>query len=219
LGWYNQTMSRERTVRNLSKFSYRREVRIPGGYARAFEVERGSLITVTDVEGGQVADLIAFNRDRVSERLSPSHTRLALHSVKLKVDDDLRSNLRRPMLKVIADGVGTHDLLIPACDEQRYWVDYGVREHRSCVANFEDALIPWEIPRELIPDPLNIFENSSIEPDGSLVHLPVISRPGDCLALRALMPLVCAVSSCPMDLNVTGGERITDILVVIEHEV
>jgi uncharacterized protein YcgI (DUF1989 family) len=202
----------------LGKFSYKREIKVPGGYARAFEVERGSLITVIDIEGGQVADFIAFNRDRVSERLSPSHTRLALHSIKLKIGDDLRSNLRRPMLKVIEDRVGTHDLLIPACDEHRYRVDYGVREHRSCVANFEDALVPWEISRELIPDPLNIFENSSIEPDGTLIHLPVVSRPGDYLALKALMPLVCAVSACPMDLNVTGGDRITDILVVIEHE-
>lgn len=121
------------------------------------------------------------------------------------------------MIEVIEDTVGTHDFLIPACDEQRYWVDYGVREHRSCVANFEDALIPWEILREQIPDPLNIFENASVEIDGTLVHLPVISKAGDRLVLKALMPLVCAVSACPMDLNVTGGERITDIRVAIEH--
>jgi len=31
------------------------------------------------------------------------------------------------------------------------------------------------------------------------------------------MPLVCAVSACPMDLNVSGGDRITDIRVVIDH--
>jgi len=201
----------------MDKFSYRREILVPGGYARAFEVEKGNLIKVIDLEGGQIADFIAFNRDRLSERFSPSHTRLALHSIRLKVGDALRSNLRRPMLEIIEDTVGTHDFLIPACDEQRYWVDYSVREHRSCVANFEDALVPWEIPRELIPDPLNIFENAALEPDGTLVHLPVISKARDRLVLKALMPLVCAVSACPMDLNLTGGERITDIGIVIEH--
>lgn len=92
-----------------------------------------------------------------------------------------------------------------------------MREHRSCVANFEDALIPWEISREQIPDPLNVFENARIEFDGTLVHLPVISKPGDRLVLKALIPMVCAVSACPMDLNVTGGERITDIRVIIDH--
>jgi len=201
----------------VDKFSHRREVLVPGGYARAFEVEKDDLITVIDLEGGQIADFIAFNRNRLTERFSPSHTRLALHSTRLKVGDVMRSNLRRPMIEVIEDTVGTHDFLIPACDEQRYWVDYGVREHRSCLANFEDALVPWEIPREQIPDPLNIFENASVGIDGTLVHLPVISNAGDRLVLRALIPLVCAVSACPMDLNVTGGERITDIRVVIEH--
>lgn len=201
----------------MDKFSHRREVLVPGGYARAFEVEKDDLITVIDLEGGQIADFIAFNRNRLTERFSPSHTRLALHSTRLKVGDVMRSNLRRPMIEVIEDTVGTHDFLIPACDEQRYWVDYGVREHRSCLANFEDALVPWEIPREQIPDPLNIFENASVGIDGTLVHLPVISNAGDRLVLRALIPLVCAVSACPMDLNVTGGERITDIRVVIEH--
>ncbi len=203
----------------MEKFSYTREILVPGGTARAFEVERNDLVTVFDIEGGQIADFIAFNRNRFTEALSPSHTRLALHSIRIKVGDCLRSSLRRPMLEVMEDTVGTHDLLIPACDEQRYWVDYGVREHRSCVANFEDALVPWEIGRGLIPDPLNIFENAEIKPDGTLIHLPVISHAGDHLALKALMPLVCAVSACPMDLNLTGGESITDIRVVIRHEV
>jgi hypothetical protein len=85
------------------------------------------------------------------------------------------------------------------------------------VANFEDALIPWEIPRKHIPDPLNIFENAAVGIEGTLVHLPVISKAGDRLVLKALMSLVCAVSACPMDLNLTGGERITDIRVVIER--
>jgi len=201
----------------LAKFAYRREIVVPGGYARAFEVEKGNLITVVDVEGGQIADFVAFNRDRLTERFSASHTRLALRSIHLKIGDCLRSNLRRPMLQLVEDQVGTHDFLIPACDEQRYWVDYGVREHRSCVANFEDALVPWTISRDQIPDPLNIFENTEVAPDGSLAHLPVRSGPGDKLVLKALMPLVCAVSACPMDLNVSGGDRITDIRVVIDH--
>ncbi|KUK86200.1 MAG: hypothetical protein XE01_0992 [Synergistales bacterium 58_81] len=32
------------------------------------------------------------------------------------------------------------------------------------------------------------------------------------------MDLVCAVSACPMDLNITGGDRITDILVTIRDQ-
>ena len=193
------------------------EILVPAGYARAFEVRKGELFTVTDLEGGQIGDLVAFNADDLSEKLSPSHTRLALHSIKFKVGDALRTNLRRPMMEIVEDTVGTHDMLIPACDEQRYRVDYGVEDHRSCVANFEEVLIPWDLTRAQIPDPLNIFENAAIGPDGDLVHLPVLSKAGDHITFRALMNLVCAVSACPMDLNITGGDRITDMVVTIEY--
>jgi len=193
----------------------KKEILVPGGYARAFEVKAGELFTVTDVDGGQIADLVAFNARVLSEKLSPSHTRLALHSIRFKVGDSLRTNLRRPMMEIVEDTVGTHDMLIPACDEQRYSVDYGIDNHRSCVANFEEVLVPWRIERSGIPDPLNIFENASIDSNGALVHLPVVSSAGDNITFRALMDLVCAVSACPMDLNITGGDRITDILVTI----
>ncbi len=191
------------------------EILVPAGYARAFEVRKGGRFTVTDVEGGQIGDLVAFNADDLSEKLSPSHTRLGLHSIKFKMGDALRTNLRRPMMEIVEDTVGTHDMLIPACDEQRYLVDYGVEDHRSCVANFEEVLIPWDLTRAQIPDPLNIFENSAVGSGGELVHLPVVSKAGDHITFRALMNLVCAVSACPMDLNITGGERITDMLVTI----
>ncbi len=194
----------------------RKDIIVPAGYARAFEVEKGTTFTVIDMEGGQIADLVAFNKDDLSEKFSCSHTRLALHSIRLKVGDSLRTNLRRPMMEIMADTAGTHDMLIPACDEQRYLVDYGVEEHRSCVANFQEVLAPWGIDRRDIPDPLNIFENAAIDADGNLVHLPVLSKAGDHITFRALMNLVCAVSACPMDLNITGGNRITDILVEIE---
>ncbi|MDD3134253.1 MAG: DUF1989 domain-containing protein, partial [Synergistales bacterium] len=75
--------------------------------------------------------------------------------------------------------------------------------------------VPWRIERSGIPDPLNIFEHASIDSNGALVHLPVVSSAGDNITFRALMDLVCAVSACPMDLNITGGDRITDILVTI----
>lgn len=193
----------------------RKEILVPAGYAVAFEVKQGETFTVTDLEGGQIADLIAFNRNDLSEKLSCSHTRHALNSIKFKVGDSLRTNRRRPMMEIVADTVGTHDMLVPACDEQRYRIDYGVEGHRNCVANFEETLAPWGIERRDIPDPLNIFENDIIDGDGNLVYLPVISKAGDFITFRALMDLVCAVSSCPMDLNITCGKGITDMLVTI----
>jgi len=89
------------------------EIIIPAGYAKAFEVKKRQLIAIIDIEGGQIGDFIAFDQDNHDEKLSPSHTRLKLLSLKIKVGDKLWTNLRNPMFEVVEDTVGTHDNLYP----------------------------------------------------------------------------------------------------------
>lgn len=193
------------------------EIRVPGGYAKAFEMRKSQFLTITDVEGQQVGDFIAFNKSDPREKLSPVHTRTSLLAVKISVGDILRSNYRNPMFKIVADTVGRHDMLIAMCDEQRYLVDYGVKDHRSCLANFEEVLRNYGISREQIPDPFNTFQHTKIEADGSLVQLPGLSQPGDCIVFQALMDVIGAVSACPMDLNPIGGSKISDLIIKISE--
>ena len=200
------------TLRNLI-----REIRIPAGHARAFEVKKSQFLTIIDLEGRQVGDFIAFKEDNHEEKLSPVHTRTSLLTLKVQVGDQLRTNLRNPMFEIIEDTVGAHDLIIAMCDERRYLVDYGVENHRSCLANFEEALKPYGISRTQIPDPFNTFQNTEIRPDGSLVQKPCVSEAGDHIVFRALMDVIGAVSACPMDLNPIGGGEITDLMVRIEE--
>jgi len=200
------------TLRNLIQ-----EVRIPARHAMAFEVKKSQFLTIIDLKGHQVGDFIAFNKDNHEEKLSPVHTRTSLLTLKVQVGDQLRTNLRNPMFEIIEDTVGCHDLVLAMCDERRYLVDYGVENHRSCLANFEEALKPYGISRTQIPDPFNTFQNTEIKPDGSLVQKPCVSEAGDHIVFRALMDVIGAVSACPMDLNPIGGGEITDLMVRIEE--
>ncbi|WP_158214045.1 DUF1989 domain-containing protein [Pusillimonas sp. T2] len=195
------------------------EIVVPGGHARAFEVKKGQFLEVIDLEGGQVADFFAFNQHDHKERLSPPHTLISLKSLAIRVGDELRSSRRHPMLKVIEDISPSHDLLIPACDEQRYLVDYGVANHRSCVANFEEALQPYGIGRDLFLEPFNLFQSTEIKPDGTLTQKPCLTKAGDYILLEALQDIIGAISACPMDLNPIGGSQITDIKVQIYQSV
>jgi uncharacterized protein YcgI (DUF1989 family) len=188
-----------------------KKIRIPGGHARAFELRKGQFLRIVDLYGGQVADFIAFNLNDPQEKLSPTHTRTALLSLRFSVGDEFKTNFRNPMFRVVEDSVGTHDAMIAACDEQRYLVDYGVAEHRSCVANFEAELKPFGISRTHLPDPFNIFQNTELAADGTLTQRPSLSNPGDYLELEVKMDALAAVSACPMDLNPIGGDQITDI--------
>jgi uncharacterized protein len=203
-------------MRKIRSRTATREIPIPGGTAEAFEVKQGQTVTIVDVEGGQVADFIAFNKADIKETLSPTHTRTSLLSLRFTVGDLLRSTLRNPMFEVVEDTVGNHDFMLAACDERRYLVDYGVENHRNCVANFEEVLCGHGIAHNDLPDPFNFFQCTQIDTTGCLIQAPSTSVAGDSVTLWAEMDLICAVSACPMDLNPIGGNRITDILVRID---
>ena len=141
------------------------EILIPGGHGSAFPVRQGQFLQLVDVEGEQVADMVAFAaRDR-REWLSTTHTRSATLRLSLQIGDQLESNWRRPMFRILRDDVGSHDVITSMCDDRRYTIDYGVEGHRSCRTNLTEAYAPWGICEWEIPDPFNIFQNAPINPD------------------------------------------------------
>ncbi len=181
------------------------DVVVAGGYAAAVVVEEGDHLEVVDVEGRQVCDLIAFASLDRREWLSISHTRAATLRLNLAPGDVLQSNWRRPMLDVVADDVGMHDLITQMCDERRYRLDYYVEGHRSCRTNFTEVLEPWGIQEWEMPDPVNLFQNAPIRADRSFGNEIPTSAAGDAILFRVRMPAVVAGSACPQDLNPCNG--------------
>lgn len=193
-----------------------KEILVPGGFARSFEAKKGQLVKVIDIDGGQVADFFAFNRNDLKEKLSPSHTYMSALSLQIKPGYILRTDLRRPIFEVIEDTAKCHDLLLPACDEQRYIVDYGITDpHRNCVQNFEDVLEKYNLNRKNFNNPVNFFQRTKITDDGQLIQEEGVSKPGDYILLECKMDIIGAISACPIDVNPIGGNKITDILIQV----
>jgi uncharacterized protein YcgI (DUF1989 family) len=94
------------------------EIITPGGHAAAVQVSTGQFIEITDVEGGQVAEPVAFAIERHHEWLSITHTRSVTLRLNLQVGDVLLSNWRRPMYQIVHDDVGVHDVITGMCDER-----------------------------------------------------------------------------------------------------
>ena len=108
---------------------------------KRIDVEAGQCITVTDLEGGQVVDFFVEVEGDPSEFLSPGVTIDCNESLRLRVGDTLYTNLYRPMLKMIEDDVGEHDLLHPCCRAEMY--DFFYRNgdgHPNCLDNINGAL-------------------------------------------------------------------------------
>lgn len=161
----------------------------------------GQTLTITDLEGRQVADVIAFTWPDLADRLWPSTTIRLNGTVYLTTGHVLYSELSRPLLTITRDTCGRHDMLAGSCNAHIDKVRYGVDDHRGCVENFVEAIEPWGLGRADVPMSFNVFMNCPVEPDGSWSIQEPASRAGDVVELRAEADVLVAISNCPQDLN------------------
>lgn len=176
-----------------------RRIDVPGGTGRAVRVRAGERIRVIDVEGGQVGDVFAVTPD--GEHHSAAHTRTQTRRLFPAVGEQFVTDRRRPILTLVADtSPGEHDMLVAACDPQRYAL-LGAPDHRSCAVNLREALAaighPYAGPT---PQPINVFMRIPVGAGGSLTWLPARTAAGDAITFRAELDAVVVVSSCPMDI-------------------
>jgi len=188
---------------------------VPARTGTAFEARKGARFRVIDVEGRQVSDLVAFMRADPSERLSPANTRKLNGALKISRDAVLYSTRCRPLLRIIEDTVGEHDLLFSSCSAYDYRVRLGLTTpHPSCLSALGEVLGPYGIPEAMIPDPFNIFQRTRIGPNFALETLEPLSRAGDYVEFEAEGDCLVALTACPQDMNPCNGWTITDIKVV-----
>jgi uncharacterized protein YcgI (DUF1989 family) len=192
-----------------------RSVLVPAAHGGAIEARAGDLLAVVDVEGGQVADFVALPGGDWRRAVSPHQTRSTLRRLTLRVGDRLVDWNREPILEIVRDDVGVHDLLFCACSPALYRQRFGLTDHRSCRMNLLEALAPHGIGEWQIPDPVNLFMKTPPRPDGEFDFQPAPSRPGDRIVFRCVTDVVAAVSSCPMDLSPINGGTITPLRLVV----
>src|SRR5437868_1811344 len=171
----------------------------------AFELNKGQSLRVIDLEGEQVADLVAFARADKSEWLSSGRSIDYANTIYLTTGNILYSNRSNPMLSILADDVGRHDFLLTPCSPETFALIYNSKEyHPSCFENLATPLSSLGIMPDGIPTTFNIFMNVNIKPDGALDIRPPLSRAGDKIVLRAEMDLIVGLTACSAELSNNG---------------
>jgi len=173
---------------------------IPARTGWSAALTQGQRFRVIDVQGGQAADLWAFNSADVDEFLSAHHTRVINGEVYPKVDWTFYTNERRPILEFVEDtSPGRHDCLAAACDKVRY-EHLGVgSDHGSCEENLQAESRRHGFEVRHAPQPINVFANFRVSPEGSFVLHECVSEPGDAATFEALMDCIIVLSACPQD--------------------
>ena len=182
----------------------RREIAPRSGVA--FTVDAGQRLAVIDPQGGQVADLLAYNRADVGEVLSAGRTIDYASRIYLTTGDPLYSNRSNVMLDIVEDEVGRHDFLLTPCSKEMFRIIYGDADpHRGCFGNFAAALAPYGVTEDMIPTAFNCFMNVPVDGEtGEIKVLPPLSKAGERIVFEARMDLVIGLTACSA-LQSNGG--------------
>lgn len=167
---------------------------------RAARVKANQSVKVINTHGYQVVDFWAFSARDSREFMSMEHTRPIIRKLTPAPGDNLVTNKRNPILRVMKDtSPGVHDTTVAACCPARY-KQLGVKGyHESCQENLLLALKTLRRTPPEIPCPFNLFQNSQYHPKRGLEFKPTLSKAGQYISFKALMDCIVVFSTCPMD--------------------
>lgn len=171
---------------------------IPPRSGTAFILKKNQQLTIVDIEGEQVSDLICYNLHDKSEYLSSGRTIDYAETIYLTKGHPFYSNRSNIMFRMIEDTVGKHDFLLTPCSAEMFRIIYGDAEpHRGCFGNLCAALKEYGIEPDAIPTCFNIFMNVPVNGEsGKVSVLPPLSKAGDYVMLEAQMDLIVGMTSC-----------------------
>ena len=185
---------------------------VPASEARLARIHAGQRFRITTPEGCQCVDFWAIAAGDVTEWAAAEFTRVELMRLFPRVGDHIYTNRRNRMFLFEEDtSPGIHDMLVCACDPQRYVNLGAVGWHPSCQENFFKAAgeVGWTYP--FLPQSISWFTEIPIAPDYSIGLRKSPSRPGDAVTLRALMDTDVIVCSCAQDITEINCNRPTPL--------
>lgn len=190
-----------------------KEYIIPACSGMKIDAKQGKSITVIDIEGGQVVDFFAEVSGNANEFLSTGVTIDCNESLKFNIGDMIYTNLYRPMMKVLSDDVGEHDLLHPCCRTEMYDFFYhNGKGHPNCFDNINSAL---ERHRAIIT-PVNLFMHTKIHINGNISVEKPVSKAGDKIILKALMDITLGVAACSVSESKCNSGTCSPVKIVID---
>lgn len=186
------------------------EYSIPKKSGASFYVDEGECFEVSNPEGEQIADLVAFTREDFSEKYSQAYTRHLNDKLRISEGDSLYTDEGNPILTITHDDCGVHDILYGPCNE---WLlnDLFQSEPGGCRENLWVAVRPEGISEGEVPNTLNVFQKSTVTGDQQELELGRSpADPGDVVEFEADRDALVAVSACSAA-DIANGDELTGI--------
>ncbi len=168
---------------------------VPGS-AHAFSVAKDELLQIITVDGRQAAEMAAYRSGDVGERLSTAATRVKNKSILVQKGNTLYSSRYAPLLQLVEDTVGRHDLLM-ATSEPTKPAGHALDGDEEKTHPFLEAVNGSGVGLDHVVEPVNWFVNVTIKAKGELEVSESLAEPDDYVLLKAFEDLTVIVGARP----------------------
>jgi urea carboxylase-associated protein 2 len=172
-------------------------------------LKRGTVLRLTDIQGGANVGALFYNFECPVERYNMADTLKAQHIARLTENLVLYSDMGRILCSVVGDTVGWHDPIGGCSHAALVAAQYGESRYQEarnqCHRNGRDSFLvelgKWGLgPRDLVPN-VNFFSRVTVSEDGAMAFRPANSPPGSYVELRAEMNVLTVLNTCPHPLD------------------
>ncbi len=172
-------------------------------------LKRGTILRVTDIEGGANVGALFYNFECPVERFNMPDTLKAQHIARLTEGFVLYSDMGRILCSLVKDTVGWHDPLAGCSNAAMVHKQYGAGSYqdlrndyyRNGLDSFLVELGKWGLgPRDLAPN-VNFFSRVDVGGDGAMTWHEGNSSAGSYFELRAEMNVLTVLNTCPHPLD------------------
>ena len=185
------------------------ETVIEGGKHWSFTARRGTLLRLTDIEGGANVGMLFYNPQNTLERYNAPDTLKCQQTFRLTRGHCLYSDMGRIFCSIVADTVGWHDTVSGNINKAMVAERWGLKSYQDFkndwTQNGHDAFMveggKYGLGRRDLAANVNWF--SKVVPDaaGALSYDPSNSPAGCSVDLRFEMDTLVLLHTCPHPLN------------------
>ena len=190
-----------------ANFAY--ETLIEGGKHWSLNLACGSLLRLTDVEGGANVGMLFYNPQNPLERYNAPDTLKCQHTFKLTKGHCLYSDMGRIFCSVVGDSSGWHDTVCGSSTRRSVADRWGETHYQTSrndwTQNGLDAFLveagKYGLGRRDLAANVNWFSKVSVADDGRMMFDPAAAKPGAVVDLRFEMDTLVLLHTCPHPLD------------------
>lgn len=183
-----------------------------GGKHWSFNLSAGTLLRLTDIEGGANVGMLFYNPQNTLERYNAPDTLKCQHTFKLTKGHCLYSDMGRIFCSIVEDSNGWHDTVCGNSTRKLVatrWGEKSYQAHRNgWTQNGHDAFLveagKYGLGRRDLAANVNWFSKVAVARDGELCFDAVNAKPGSFVELRFEMDTLVLMHTCPHPLNLAA---------------